>query len=210
MQDFPSNSQKAQATDAPREKPKPVTSAETRDRKRGLGRQFRETFFAGSSREAFGYMAEEVVVPSLRDMFAESMHSLVDRVIYGPGSGGGRRRSAASSPNTATGHVNYGGYSQPSQPAQQQRTITRRSRAVHDFQDLVIPNRADAAEVLDNMYEWLERFGRVSVADLYSLVGVRPEHTDEKWGWTSLRGARAVRLPRDAGYMLDLPELQPL
>jgi len=49
----------------------------------------------------------------------------------------------------------------------------------------------------------------VTVADLYELTGIASSHTDNKWGWTELRGARAVRT-RDGHFLLDLPDPQPL
>jgi hypothetical protein len=206
MQDFPANSQQAKATEAPREKLKPVTSAETVRRKKGLGRQFKQTFFSGTARDAAEYMVTDVVVPAIRDMLYDAMQSGIDRLIYGEKSSHRPRSSSIMSPNV--GHVNYAGIS-ANKPPQQQRTLSRRSRARHSLEELVIPSHQEANEVLDRMYDVLSRYGQVSVADLYELTGVRSEHTDVKWGWTNLRGAKAVRL-RQGGYLLDLPEPEAL
>jgi hypothetical protein len=48
----------------------------------------------------------------------------------------------------------------------------------------------------------------VSVADLYDLVGVTGNYTDNKYGWTDIRSASVIRV-RD-GYMLKLPKALPL
>ena len=42
-----------------------------------------------------------------------------------------------------------------------------------------------------------------SVADLYGLVGIDSEYTDNKYGWTNLSSA-SIKATRD-GYILDLP-----
>lgn len=209
MQDFPANSQKAKATDAPREKLEPVTSAETVRRKRGLGRQFKETFFSGSARDAFEYMVTEVVVPAVRDTFADAMQSGIDRLIYGDRAPGRSRRSTPWS-NSNTGHVAYNRMSTPtqSQPSPP-RMLSRRSRARHNLDELVIPSRQEAEEVIDRLFDLLSRYGTASVADLYELTGVQSSHTDMKWGWNNLRGAKAVRL-RQGGFLLDLPEPEAL
>jgi hypothetical protein len=55
----------------------------------------------------------------------------------------------------------------------------------------------------------LAMYGQVTVAQLYALTGIRAEHTDNKWGWTNLKGAQAVRL-RDGRYLLDLPRPEEL
>lgn len=208
MQDFPSNSKKAKATEAPRETLKPVTSAEAVRRKKGLGRKFKTAFFSGNARDAGEYMVTDVVVPAIRDLIYDAMQSGIDRLIYGERTTGRPRPRSTSS--VATGHVNYAGMS-TSAPTQQapQRTLSRSARARHNFADLVIPSLQEANEVLDRMFDVLSRDGWVTVADLYALTDIRPDHTDVKFGWTNLRGARAVRM-KDGNFLLDLPEPEAL
>lgn len=208
MQDFPANSRRAKATEAPREKLKPVTSAETVRRKKGLGRQFKQTFFSGNARDAAEYMVTDVVVPAIRDMLYDAIQSGIDRLIYGD-KATGRRRIRSPLTSQSVGHVNYGDISSRPKTVSAQRTLSQRSRARHDFDDLVIPSRQEAEEVLDQLFEILSRDGEVRVPHLYELTGVRSEHTDWKWGWHSLRGAKAVRL-RNGGFLLDLPEPEAL
>jgi len=42
----------------------------------------------------------------------------------------------------------------------------------------------------------------------YELVGLDSTHTDHKWGWEELTGAGVSRIR--GGYLLDLPEPEPL
>jgi hypothetical protein len=206
---FPSNSRTAQGTDQPREPLNPVTSAETRGRKRGLGRQFKETFVGGSARDAFGFAIDEVIVPTIRDMFVEAMQSGIDRLFYGES----RRPRPGGSPWGGIGGVGpkvsyptpYNRMSQPSTTKPAERSLSRRARARHSIDELVIPSRQEAEEVIDRMFDLLSKYGVVHVADLYELTGIQSSHVDMKWGWVSLRGAKAVRL-RQGGFLLDLPE----
>jgi hypothetical protein len=215
MDDFPANSSKAKTKAAPapkpqqREKLEPVTSAKTAGRKRGLGRHFKETFFNGSGKEAFGYMVEDIVLPSVKDMILDALHGGLDRLFNGDRAA--KPRGTPSWMSGGAGHVNYGGYSNPTKAAQetQPRTLSRRARAQHSFDDIIIPTRQDAEEVLDQLFEQLSRYGGVTVAELYTLTDIQPSHTDMKWGWTSLRGAKAVKL-RTGGFLLDLPEPEAL
>lgn len=212
MQDFPSNSRKA-AQGRPDEPKKleRVTSAEAVRRKRGLGRQVRETFIGGSAKTAAEYMVVEVVVPAIKDTIAEALQSGVEKLIYGDSRP--RHRGSAPPSYSNIGHVNYQrmgsstpptSRSQPSPPM-----LSRRSRARQEFDEIVIQSRQEANEVLDRMYDILSRYGSVPVADLYELTGIQSSHTDYKWGWTDLRGAKASKL-RSGGYLLDLPDPQPL
>jgi hypothetical protein len=207
MQDFPPNSQKAKATEAPREKLKPVTSAETVRRKRGLGRKFKETFFGGTAKDAASLTVTDVLVPEIRDLMHNAILNILEYVFYGDRAR--PRRGGGILPNQNMGRVAYDSISKPTRASQQTTRISRKARARHDFDDLIIPTRQEAEEVLDQMFEILSRDGDVSVANLYELTGVRSEFTDTKWGWHNLRGAKAVRL-RNGGFLLDLPEPEAL
>lgn len=205
MDSFPANSRKAQAADEPKDKDlKRVTSAEPSRRKRGVGRKFKETLIGGDTRTATEYVFFNVIIPSARDMLYEAWSSGLERLIYGESA---RHRRPTPPGYGPTGHVNYqrmgGGPTTPK--SSQPRMLSRRSRSRHDFDELIIPSRTEAEDVIDQMFDVLSRYGVVTVADLYELTGIQSSHTDMKWGWTELRGAKAVRL-RQGGFLLDLPE----
>lgn len=204
MQDFPANSQKAKASAEPRAKIQPVTSAETVRRKRGLGQKFKGAFVGGDPRSAAEHVIFEVLIPSTRDMLYDAFEDWMRNLIFGaehkPRRGGG-------APSNNLGHVAYNRQF-PSKPPPQ-RMLSRKSRARHDFDELIIPSRQEAEEVIDQLFDLLSRYGSASVADLYELTGLQSSHTDMKWGWTELRGAKAVRL-RQGGFLLDLPEPETL
>jgi hypothetical protein len=88
-------------------------------------------------------------------------------------------------------------------------SMSRRARARHDFDEIVLESRGEAEEVLDRMFDLLSRYDSVSVADLYELTGIQSAHTDQKWGWPDLRGSQVTRT-RTGGYVIDLPEPSPL
>ena len=208
MDNFPPNSHKAKATE-PREPIKPVTSAEAVRRKRGLGQQFKETFFQGTGREAIGFAIEDVVVPSIRETLRDFIHSGVDRLIFGESTRPPRGYGGPSWSNASAGRVDYSSISSPRPTAAQKQTVSRQSRARNEFSDLIIPSKQEANNVIDYMFEIFSRQGVVHVAELYELTGVEAAHTDWKWGWTTLRGAKAMPL-KDGRYILDLPRPEQL
>lgn len=79
---------------------------------------------------------------------------------------------------------------------------------MHDFSDIILASRADAEEVLDRLRDLVSQYDVATVNDLYDLVGLTGEFTDDKWGWTDLRTA-SVRVVR-GGYLLNLPRTQPI
>lgn len=214
MHDFPPNSAKARARSEgppPTERPEKIeriTSAEASRRKRGLGRQFKETFIGGTARGAIDYVVADIIIPEIRDLVFDAFQGGLDRLIYGDS-----RRSRRGGPPTSSysnlGHVNYQGISSNRPPTSSTRTLSRQSRARQNFDEIVIPSRAEAEEVLDRMFEFLSRYGQVTVSDLYEMTGISSSHTDQKWGWTTLPGAKVVRL-RTGGFLLDLPEPEAL
>ena len=58
------------------------------------------------------------------------------------------------------------------------------------------------------MDEIIDMYGRVSVADLYDLVGITGNYTDNNYGWTNLASAEPIRV-RD-GYVIKLPKAMPI
>lgn len=68
--------------------------------------------------------------------------------------------------------------------------------------------RVEAEETLTQMFDLLEKFDAVTVADLYELSGISSNYMDHKWGWTDLRGSNVTRTRQ--GYLLDLPQPEPL
>lgn len=210
MQEFPANSRTAKAPDQPREKLKPVTSAETVPRKRGLGRQFKEVFIGGSAKSAGQHMLVDIVIPEVRDLIFNAVQGGIERYFYGD-SRTIRRPSGPIGSYPGMGNVNYQAQYQNPQQQTQQRAVPRQSRARGNFVDIIIANRREAVDVLDIMHDIMSRHGMVNVAELYELTGIESHHTDVKWGWTQLRGSSVKPIKGGAGgYLLALPDPEPL
>ena len=206
--DFPPNSVKSRlGTEPPeakqeKEKVEPVVTGDVVRRKKPLTKRFQETFFGGDARGTLNFVFFGVLIPAAKDMLVEAGSQGIERLVFGES----KRRSSMRGPNP-TGYISYNRMTTPSDrppPA----AISRRARARHDFDEIVLQSRGEAEEVVDRMYDLLTRYDSVSVADLYELTGIRGAHTDQKWGWTDLRGSGVSRVRN--GYLLDLPEPIPL
>jgi hypothetical protein len=201
--DYPSNKR-----DEPRQEEKDikrVTSAEPVRRKKSLGKQFKETFIGGDAKTAVRYAMFDILLPAARDMVIDVTTQGLEKLIFGDS----RRRRGSTPPQAGpTGYVSYDRYQMGSRQSAPQRALSRRARAQHDFDEIVLTSRVEAEEVIDQMNEIISRYGVVSVADLYASIGLPSTHVDNKWGWTNLPGAGVARVR--GGYLLDLPEPQPL
>jgi hypothetical protein len=208
--EFPPNNEKAKAK--AQQEPKKVervTSADAIRRKKPLGKQFKETFFGGDGRTALQYVMVSVAIPAIKDLLAEMGQAAIEKIIFGDTRAGRRRYGP---PAGAQGYVSYNRM-HTRDPADDRppvpQSISRRARARHNFDEIILNSRSEAEEVIDRLFDIVSRFDTASVSDLYELVGLELSHTDHKWGWTDMRGASVERV-RSGGYLLDLPEPEPL
>lgn len=212
MEEYPSASRRAQppkekAAEDPKKVEKIVTG-EVTVRKKSLGKRFKETFIGSDDARGVGaYLLYDVAVPALKDTITDVVTQGIERMLFGEVRSRGRGRSLGSA--GPSGYVSYNRIASgsPVRP-EPRRDISRRGRANFDFGEIYIDTRTEAMEVIENMHEMLSKFGSVSVADLYGLVGIAIDFTDRNWGWYDLRGAQAVRLRNQ--YLLDLPQPEPI
>ena len=141
------------------------------------------------------YIVSDVVIPSVKKAITET----VDMILYG---GSGSRRSS-----TNASKISYRSYYDRSYSDPRSRDEVR-IKTGYSFDDIVLESRGDAEQVLSQMNDLIDTYGVASVADLFDLVGVSGNYTDNKYGWTNLRNAE-VRRTRD-GYMLDMPKALPI
>lgn len=212
MSEFPGNSfrdkenaEKPEGPNPEEKKIEQVTSEPATRRKKPLGKRFANLFFGGDAKTAGNYVIFDVLIPAAKDMIVNAGSQMIERVIFGENR---RSRPTYTSPlhqDRPIGRVQYNRYSmQPQQP-----NISRQGRATHDFDEIVLNSRSEAESVLEQLHNIVSRYEAVSVADLYTTVGLASNHVDNTWGWTNLSSARVMPL-RGGGYLLDLPEPKPL
>jgi hypothetical protein len=202
--EFPSNSETSKRGVPNAKNISPVVSSGATRRKKSLRKQFKETFVAGDARTAIQYVLFDVLLPAAKDMVVEAGSQGIEKLIFGDS-----RRRGSTPPQTGPyGHIAYNRYSSGSRLPGPQRAISRMARARHNFDEIVLDQRSEAEEVIDRLFDLVSRYESASVADLYELVGLAANHTDNKWGWTDLSGAGVSRIR--GGYLLDLPEPEPL
>lgn len=221
MEAFPGNPNKDAREPSPEDVPgrkgvtKIVTGAATR-RKKPLGKRLAETIVGGTGQGVLEYVVLEVLVPAAKDMIADAASQAIEQILFGEVRSTSRRRASSSRSSGPGGYVSYNRYSSSSSnygsrredPREREREMSRRGRAAHDFDEIVLDTRADAEEVIDRLFELISKYESASVADLYELVGLSAAYTDDKWGWTDFRGAGVTRVR--TGYLLDLPRPVPL
>src|SRR5688572_10395332 len=204
MENFPGNSRESKIPEPKQGEKKvaPIISGGVTRRKQPLMKRLYDTFL-GSENSVWQYLLHEILIPAAKDTVADFVSQGVERAVYGqPRSASRRTGRAGGSPYTP-----YNRYAQPTD-RRIDRTISRRARATHDFEEIILKTRAEVDAVIDAMMDLMHKYDQVTLSDLYDLVGVQGTFADEKWGWRDLRGAGPTRV--QDGYLLDLPRPEPL
>jgi hypothetical protein len=168
-----------------------------------LAQRLREIFIGGDAQSVGRYILMEILVPAAKDTFSDIVSQGVEKMVYGEARSSSRRTGARPGGSTSGSYVNYSRFGSDRARNQDRHQMTSRDRASFNFDRIILDTRDEAQEVLDQMFAIISKYNSVSVADLYDLVGLESKFTDNKWGWTDIKGAGAVRVTN--GYLLDLP-----
>ncbi|QAU06288.1 hypothetical protein SEA_RICKMORE_54 [Gordonia phage Rickmore] len=176
-------------------------------RKKPLSKRFAENFMGGDAQSVGAYIVADVLLPAAKDMVADAVSQGIEKMLFGEARAPRSRGAVGNRGVGGTTHVSYNRYSGNSQTRQQgPKSVSPRARATHDFDEIILSTRAEADEVLDNLFNLVSEYDFATVADLYGMVGVTGSYTDEKWGWSDIRGTGVTRVK--GGYLLDLPRPQ--
>ena len=161
--------------------------------------RLKDVFISEDAANVKSYVFMDVLVPAVKKAISDIVRDGIDMILYG------EAHSRKSSSNAS--YVSYRSYSDRDR-REERRYSDSRVRSAYSYDDIILETRGEAEDVLTRMDELIDTYGIVSVADMYDLVGISGNYTDNKYGWTNLRNAEPVRV-RD-GYMLKLPKPGPI
>ncbi len=195
MEEYKSNSDrsKEQKQEAPKRRAeKVITGTATQRRKSGIDK-IGSIFLANDVKDVRDYIVEDVLIPTIKRAF-------YDIICNGTGMLLGERNPSR---NGQANRVSYRAYYDKQDERRNNNGGNTRAKSNYSYNDLIFDNRGDAEVVLERMYELLDRFDAVSIADLFELAGESCNYTDNKYGWTNLDDARVQ--PVRGGYIIQLP-----
>lgn len=204
MPEYPDNSESTKAAEsmAPVEpaRARLVKGKVIRKKKNALQRAS-ESVFEEDGRTIGSYLVFDVLIPAAKDTLYSLMTNGMDMLLWGNATHGGgapyRPYGASRSSYTA-----YNKYSQPD--TRRKPTTSNMSRKTLQFDDIILDSRGDAERVLDYLFERLDAYDCVTVADLYDAVEITSDYTQTRYGWYDLSDAYVKRC-RD-GYQIVLPK----
>jgi len=174
-----------------RKKVEKVVTGTVTTRKKSPFRKLADEFISDDAKNVKSYVFGEVLIPAIKKAISDIVTDGIDMILYGGTRKGGKRSTAD--------RVSYRNYYDGSRPVRDDR----RTSTPYSYDDIVLESRGEAEDVLARMDELIEAYGLVRVADLYDLVGITGNYTDNSYGWTNIRNAEIVRV-RD-GYVIKMP-----
>lgn len=180
-----------------------ITTGKTVVRKQAWYKKFGRSLIADDVTNVREWIMVEVVIPSIRNLLANTIKGSTDRVFYGGAQARGRGFGYAG--GFAGGVERPGLRTRYDKMAdgEPRKMLSREARARHDFDGVVLDSHAEAAAVVDALIHRVEQYGVATVTDLYDLVGVTGSYADRNYGWTDLRTADVRQY--GGGWLLDLP-----
>lgn len=196
MEEYKSNSHKSK--EEQKEKIEKVISGSAKVKKKNEIKKFADIFISEDVGNVKSYILMDVLVPAIKKAISDIITNGIDMILYGE-TGRAKKDSNASK----VSYRNYYDKTNDRRDIDSSKTISG-----YSYNDIILNNRNEANDVLIRMDELISTYGLVSVADLYDLVGITGNYTDNRYGWTNIRSATVIQV-RD-GYMLKLPKVLPL
>ena len=198
--DMPNGENRA-GTNSEKKKVEKVINGTAHIKQKSTPRKFADVFISEDASNVKSYIFADVFVPALKKLVSDIVKDGIEMILYG---GTGRRSD--KSDRFRGDYVSYNKYSD--RRDDRRYSSENRTRSGYSYGEVVLDSRGEAEDVLTRMDELIETYGVVSVADLYDLIGVSGNYTDNKYGWMNIRNAEVVRV-RD-GYLLKLPKAAPI
>lgn len=163
-------------------------------------RKLADIFISEDITNVKNYIFMDVIVPAVKKAIYDVVTNGIDMFLYG---GNGKGKS-----NSTTSKVSYRNYYERKDNGGYRGSENTASRNALDYEDIVFDNRGEAEAAKQQMMDLIERYGMVTVGDLYEMANRTPPYTAQKYGWMDVRGAETQRV-RD-GYILKLPRAVPI
>ncbi len=198
MEKYKPNSHKSRELNrrsVPDKKVEKIVTGKVRSKKKNELNKFTDIFISEDANNVKSYIFLDILVPAIKKAISDIVTNGIDMILYG--------ETGRSKNNSNASRISYRSYYDRGEPNHS------RTRTGYNYGDIILNNISEVEEVISRMDELISTYGLVSVADLYDLIGVTGNYTDNKYGWTDIRSTAPVRL-REGGYLLKLPKALPL
>ena len=167
-------------------------------RKKPLLKKLQETFITDDVGSVRNFLIFDVIIPSIKETVSESVSKGLDMMLFGDA------RQYDSGKKSNSPYISYNNYSNNRKEQRREPSRDLERKNYSDYETLIFKDRGKAEACIRDMTDILYDYKEVTVADLYSILEMTGQFTDNYYGWTNLSTAKAVRVR--GGYILDLPK----
>lgn len=190
------------AKNAQHKKVEKIVKGKVKTKKKSEISKFKDVFISEDAKDVKSYIMMDILIPAAKKAISDIVRDGIDMILYG-----NTVHKRSSGYSSGAPYVSYRSYSDRDRRMDSSyRSSTRRPS--YDYDDIILETRQEAEDVLERMDELLDTYEIVSVADLYDLVGMTGNYTDNRYGWTNLGNAEPIHV-RD-GWLLKLPKARPI
>ena len=177
----------------------PVVKGPVKTRKKSEIRKLADVFVSEDINNVKSYILMDVLIPAFKKAVSDVVTNGIDMILYGSA---GKSRSS-----TNAHYVSYNDYSRRDDRGRPAGNSVR-AQTAYSYDDIAFNTRGEAEDVLTQMEATIDKYGFVTIADMYDLANLTSNYTDNKYGWMNVRNAEVIRA-RD-GYVIKLPRAVPI
>lgn len=196
------NYTKKQATTPNTEEKKIVPVVQGKVKKKNPFEKAVDAFVMEDMKTIKEHLVSDYVIPGVKRVLADTLTNAINMVLFGSSAAPkstGWFGSGSSVFRYGT-NLNYTPYN----AASSSNSVTSWKRNdIPTYDEIVVPTKAAAEQILDDLEAIIGRFGHATINDLYEMVSIAGEPTYNNYGWTSLKGAD-IGIVRD-GYLIKMP-----
>lgn len=175
-----------------------VSQGAVKRKRKGILSKLSQAVFYTPKEEVEDYLIDQVIVPTIMNSIADILGDAIDYVFRGRPGGRSNRSKNSYGSNVQT---DYRAISEA--PGGRRRA----PGAMRGTDEVVFKSRAEATDVLEELVNAVDRFGRASVYNFYEAARLSAPngYVDQNFGWYDLSSAHAENYKGD--WYLVMPKI---
>ena len=187
-----SNKDKENKVEEPEVKTKQLVQGVVKEEKK---KGFFSKFFSDGLGSIGTYLWNDILVPAFKKTLNDMISDGTSMILFGTP----KNKQQPTNYN----RISYNSYSNVTSYNRPRPTTT------YAQTDVTVDTKNDADTVLNTLYDLLQQYGVVRVADFYDIVGLPSSFTDNKFGWMDISTADIIRTT-EGRYWIKMPKAMPI
>lgn len=178
-----------------------VSQGSVKPKRKGLISKLSRAIFYTPKEEVEDYLIDQVIVPTIMNSIADILGDAIDYVFRGrPGSRSSRSKNSYG-PNVQKD------YRAISEAPEGFRRAPGGFRGMRGTDEVIFKSRAEAMDVLEELVNAVDRFGRASVYNFYEAARLSAPngYVDQNFGWYDLSTAHVENYKGD--WYIVMPKI---